>query len=922
MPSLLSISPHADFWAVAARHVYAEQLSLLNLEVIVPTFAHVQCLRQALVAQAGAVMLAPRIHTLDAWLALQTQHEAFNRRSNSQRLMALYAELREHGWLRNLFSASEPLDLLPLANTLLDLSDELSAGFLPALLSNMPLETSLADVAKLQHEQVRWQQALQQLAPPVRLLLSEEAQLVWSIWKAQVDADDPALLRQQNLFNLAQQARRPLLWIHPVAPDAFEDRFLALYARRQRVRIITLDWRREALAPVVQQAWPEMLEVDTNLPPGYESGDESASKVAALPGVALCPAAGLEQEAQQGAQCLLDWLRAGKSRIAIIAQDRVVARRIRALMERAQVAVADETGWKLSTTRAAAAVAAWFEVVSSQAEAIALLDLLKSPFVWPAMPDKDKWLMALEAALRRQNVAAGWSAVQAALPAGLDAAPLKCLVQQAELFIGQKTVTEWSELTEQTLEMLGIRSALAQDMAGQQVLILLADIAQGCHNLPPAFHFSEWRACLSLQMEATAFMPENLDQRVVMLPLNGARLRRFDAVLMVGCDARGLPSNAPEVLFFANAVRRELGLSTRELRAQQQMRDFTEILTSGAQVVLSWQQFKNGEPNACCPWLERLQLVLARTGVPLMPEVSMTPASHTLQAQPTAYAIPAAAALMPQQLSASGYQRFLGCPYAFFASHMLGLYAWDEFSDLPEKRDYGDWLHGILHDFHEALRNTPSPAREAREILLSQISAKRFEQELRHSAAALGYYARWQKVMPAYLVWAETHEANGWEYVAGEQAYQRMLYWEGGQIMLRGRIDRIDRHADGRCAVLDYKTSSQAVLKQKLKGEDQQLAFYGLLMQAGERADAGQNPQSPQNPQNIVSEAALVGLEVTKQQIAAVFAEQYEHWVPQLEQHISFSMQALRQGAPLPANGVEEVCQYCDKRGLCRKGAW
>jgi ATP-dependent helicase/nuclease subunit B len=81
----------------------------------------------------------------------------------------------------------------------------------------------------------------------------------------------------------------------------------------------------------------------------------------------------LEQEAQFAAQTILDWLQQGKSHIALIAQDRVAARRIRALLERAQVYVADETGWKLSTTRSAAALAAWFEVVATRADTEAIL---------------------------------------------------------------------------------------------------------------------------------------------------------------------------------------------------------------------------------------------------------------------------------------------------------------------------------------------------------------------------------------------------------------------------------------------------------------------------------------------------------------------------------------------------------------------
>ena len=47
----------------------------------------------------------------------------------------------------------------------------------------------------------------------------------------------------------------------------------------------------------------------------------------------------------------------GKKNIALVAQDRLVARRARALLSRLGNAlrVRDETGWKLSTTRAAAA---------------------------------------------------------------------------------------------------------------------------------------------------------------------------------------------------------------------------------------------------------------------------------------------------------------------------------------------------------------------------------------------------------------------------------------------------------------------------------------------------------------------------------------------------------------------------------------
>jgi ATP-dependent helicase/nuclease subunit B len=255
-------------------------------------------------------------------------------------------------------------------------------------------------------------------------------------------------------------------------------------------------------------------------------------------------------------------------------------------------------------------------------------------------------------------------------------------------------------------------------------------------------------------------------------------------------------------------------------------------------------------------------------------------------------------------LSASGYNSFVACPYQFFAGRMLGLNALDEFSDMPEKRDYGDWLHRILNVYHTRLRDEPVRPEE-RAALLGAISEEVFEQALSEHPAALGYYMRWQKAMGPYLEWAAAHEEQGWRFVIGEQALEKPLSWAGGALTLHGRIDRIDEGADGARAVLDYKTRNPAALREKLRdGEDHQLAFYGLLSERP--AASGQ----------------YVALEPANDKLGAVSAPDYDELQRVLHQQMTAQMAAVAQGAPLPANGVESVCQYCDVRGLCRKGAW
>lgn len=63
--------------------------------------------------------------------------------------------------------------------------------------------------------------------------------------------------------------------------------------------------------------------------------------------------------------------------------------------------------------------------------------------------------------------------------------------------------------------------------------------------------------------------------------------------------------------------------------------------------------------------------------------------------------------------------------------------------------------------------------------------------------------------MSAYVAWANTHEADGWQFGFGEQWQERLLSWEGGSIKLVGQIDRIDVREDGERLVLDYKSSKK-----------------------------------------------------------------------------------------------------------------
>lgn len=898
------ISPGARFWTDAAQRLTdraeALHVPLASCMVLVPTPGHSALLRQGLSEQLGPSFLPPTIQTLDDYLRLRApQDVAALPSSRAERLLELYASLRQTPWLKKLFAARRNTDLLPLAQTLIDIADELTQSLLPVALAQ---PDSVGD---------RWRAALASLSPRGMTLLSDEAQLVWQLWQVERDARDPGVVRHQALQCLANQATAPLFWCGFEQPDAIAAAFLSTWNQHQPVETIALDWRVDALPALFALSWPELTSPDANVTHAAQAenliaGLEQTSahhQVRAAQTLSLCPAASMEQQAQSAAQIIVDWVASGRQRIAVIPQDRLVARRLRALLERADIVVADDTGWKLSTTRAASVLHAWIALASSGGDVMRLLDFLQSPFQQhPSLEDIGQ-RKAMEAALIATGVGGGWNAIDHALNAQAELrAWVAAIAQHASRYRAARHVSAWVEATKQMFDAAGLTAAMVADSAGAQVLATLEQLAAQTEHLQQTLSLAEWRALVDLQLEQTVYSAARHDLRVMMVPLSASTLRQFDAAIVLSVDADHLPSRPTEALFFAESVRRELGLETRDQRQRTQLRQFASLLISCPEVVLCWQATRDGAHVAPSPWIQRLDLTLALAGLDSLPLIKPVLGQVTMLHQPLSQPKPSAPALLPKTLSASGYNTLFICPYQFFASRMLTLSAAEALIETPERRDYGQWLHTILQYYHESVlaRGTPYDQRVA---LMAQISDQVFDEVIATHPAAIGFRARWLKRQAAYVEWANQHERDGWQFAFGEQSLERLIEWDCGSVKLKGKVDRVDRHESGDIAVLDYKSGRKRALQNRMmQREDHQLPFYALLIE----------------PTPV--RAAYVTID--EEQPATIDADDLVVWRDALQTQLQDQFTLIGKGAALPASGVGESCSWCAVRGLCRKGAW
>jgi ATP-dependent helicase/nuclease subunit B len=149
-----------------------------------------------------------------------------------------------------------------------------------------------------------------------------------------------------------------------------------------------------------------------------------------------------------------------------------------------------------------------------------------------------------------------------------------------------------------------------------------------------------------------------------------------------------------------------------------------------------------------------------------------------------------------------------------------------------------------------------------------------------------------------YLQWLAEHEASGHRFVQAEQWLERDL----GAVKLVGKIDRMDRDAQGQALLIDYKSESVEKTRERIKcaDEDTQLAFYAALV--------GEEP------------VAAAYLNVGERGLTKVYAQdEVLHWRDRIVSAVHDEMSRLHGGEPLRALGQGRSCEHCKARGLCRR---
>ncbi len=639
------------------------------------------------------------------------------------------------------------------------------------------------------------------------------------------------------------------------------------------------------------------------------AADDPFADAAMLSAPVLITADGLEAEAQAAATAVITAVDAGCAPVALVALDRILTRRVRALLDRCQIGISDETGWTLSTTRAAARLMALLRAAQPGARRDDRLEWLKSN---PAVQAQAGALQTLESIWRSGREPR----------AGDDAAVLALLDQTrselSPLANGppRRALSTWLLALATVLDSTGLGAALRADAAGAQLLDALqlrpakvhqldADAARSSAlqaEVTDLAGFADW---IDRTLEMSTFVPPAAaGAEVVLTPLVRVMLRPFGAVVIAGADARhlGATSVNPGLIDRAAAVALGLPSADFDARARRERLALAQALRL-PQVTFTVRRRDGDEPVAPSPLLDAIALARQRAGSAPLRRTAATATLRQVLPTPILRPAPAAPAGVPGALSATSIETLRACPYKFFARYVLHLREADELQREVDKRDYGNWLHAVLHRFHQQRGD----AADDLPALLAAAQAVTTESGI-DPAALLPLRAGFEQLVPAYLAWLHTRDAAGLRWVDGERRIERDAAELGGP-QLSGVIDRVDEGPLG-IELIDYKTGAPAKFRSVLRNrfEDTQLAFYALLVNAD---DAGDDSVR----------AAYLALDSANAP-EAIEHRQVADSARALLDGLAEDLRRLRAGAGFAALGEAPVCDVCEARGLCRRDHW
>jgi len=602
----------------------------------------------------------------------------------------------------------------------------------------------------------------------------------------------------------------------------------------------------EALRPAAASAlWKDRL-IDANF--AAHAGKATAR-------LAVIEAASAEEEALAIAAALRETVEDPNKTAALVTPDVALGRRVFAALARWNIAVEDSRGPALADSGDGVFARLCAEVALGGAAPVPLLALLKHP----SAPFEAAAVAALERAILRgprpQHGTAGLAGAVAALHreiAKLGAGQNSALHRSdprlavtgvelvaAAVLVGRLQIAlsplENAATGAQPMAALAARHAEVVAALGgmtAQLADAFAEIeAAGALTVEPADYPGLFQAALA----ARKIYRAPVKARVQIFGLLEARLQSVDRLVLGGLVEGVWPPETNGDPWLSRPMRHELGLDLPERRIGLSAHDFAQAL-GAPDVVLSRAAKLAGTPTVASRFVQRLAAVAGRERWQAALERGARYAEFARRldesGRPQAAQRPEPRPPLearPRQLSVTEIEDLLRDPYTIYARHVLNLKPLDEIDAAPGAAERGTVIHDALGTFGKRF---PETLPDDPVAVLIEIGRAHFKPLAEFPETRAFWWPRFQRIAQWFAGFEAKRRANVKD-LAVEIGGRIAIPFGKDAFTLTVRADRIECLADGRYAILDYKTGKPPSEPQVRTGLAPQLTLEAAILRGG-----------------------------------------------------------------------------------------
>jgi ATP-dependent helicase/nuclease subunit B len=561
-------------------------------------------------------------------------------------------------------------------------------------------------------------------------------------------------------------------------------------------------------APDFSQKWETLRPAERRL---------SGIKVAELPD----PAA----EAQAIALALREALETPGKTAALVTPDRQLAGRVSALLARWDIAADDSAGKPLSAMPAGTLLLGIASAAAEDLAPVPLLALLKHPLVGGEGDDRVAWLgwaRALDLKLRGPRPPAGIGGLDVHFGELREWAKVRPRVESIDGSMSEPvSLARFAEI------LSGAAQALAGDAAwrgadGRMAAEMLAELRASAAAAQLYVSAEDAVPLLRRLLDARAVRPPyGGHPRIFIWGLLEARLQRADLVVLGGLNEAVWPALPAPDPWLPPKVRATLEMPTLETRIGLAAHDFASAL--GAPDVLITRARRDAKsPTVASRFLLRLEAISGGLPRDLRLERLTRVLDDPGPPQPVDRPAPnPPSSQRPEKISVTAVDRLKADPFAFYAQAILRLRRQDPVDDDHTARWKGIAVHEVLQEWLQHDECNPDKLRPRAERLLA-------DQAIHPMLRAL-WGPRLLEAIDWIAAMERENQGQGRRPLAAEVAGETSL----AGVTVHGRVDRIDRLADGSLAIIDYKTGAPPTQKAVDAGFALQLGLLGLIGRAG-----------------------------------------------------------------------------------------